>query len=221
MRRRLEPERLDHLAPDDPAAIGSRHDLARINAIMGQSRMLARELRRFAQPRTLLDLGGGDGRALLSAARRLPWRGVRAAIADRQDIVTAQTRAGFAALGWDCIVLQGDVFDAARQAEAGTLATANLFLHHLDDAALQQLFALLAARGAGLVACEPRRGASALLAAHLVILLGANAVTRHDAVASVRAGFCARELSALWPAGWRLQERRALPFSHLFAAHAP
>ena len=49
------------------------------------------------------------------------------------------------------------------------------------------------------VACEPRRSAFALLGARMVFALGANDVTRHDAVASVRAGFRGRELSGLWP----------------------
>jgi hypothetical protein len=103
--------------------------------------------------------------------------------------------------------------------DAGALVMANLFLHHLDDAALKRVFALLAARATGLVACEPRRGMFGLLASHLVAALGANHVTRHDAVASVRAGFTGRELTGLWEgAGWSLEERRALPFSHLFTA---
>jgi SAM-dependent methyltransferase len=218
MKRRLEPEQLDHLPADDPAAIASRRDLGRINAVMGQSAILAGALRRFAQPRVLLDLGGGDGRALLALARRLPWRGVQAVIADRQDIMTAKTRADFAALGWECRVRQGDVLDALRDPEDGTLATANLFLHHLDEVALARLFMALAERTLGLAACEPRRGVFALMASHLVFALDANIVTRHDAVASVRAGFAGRELSALWPGGWDLRERRVLPFSHLFVA---
>jgi hypothetical protein len=218
MKRILEPEQLDELPADDPAAIASRRDLALINAIMRQPAILARALRRFPQPRVLLDLGGGDGRCLLAVARRLKWRGVRAVIADRQDIVADRTRAGFAALGWDCAVRQGDIFDTLGDLEDGTLVTANLFLHHLDEAALVRLFAGLAERSAGLVACEPRRDGFALAASHLVFALGANAVTRHDAVASVRAGFTDRELSALWPGGWQLTERRALPFSHLFVA---
>jgi len=218
MKRRLEPERLDELPADDPAAIASRRDLVLINAVMRQPAMLARALSSFPQPRVLLDLGGGDGRCLLAAARRLSWRGVQAVIADRQDVVTAQTRTGFAALGWDCTVRRGDVFDAVTELDGGTLVTANLFLHHLDEAALRRLFALLAARAMGLVACEPRGGAFALMASHLVFLLGANEVTRHDAVASVRAGFADRELSGLWPKGWDLKERRGLPFSHLFTA---
>jgi hypothetical protein len=59
-----------------------------------------------------------------------------------------------------------------------------------------------------------------------VFALGANDVTRHDAVASVRAGFRGRELCGLWPKsapGWRLGEHGVFPFTHLFHAgsHAP
>jgi len=218
MKRRLEPEQLDALPADDPAAIASRRDLARINWIMRQPVILARTLRRFARPRVLLDLGGGDGRCLLAVAQRLRWRGVRAVIADRQDIVSDKTRDGFAELGWDCTVRQGDIFDTLQTLEDETLVTANLFLHHLDEAALTRLFVALSNRATGLVACEPRRNSFALFSSCLVFALGANAVTRHDAVASVRAGFAGQDLSALFPEGWHLRERRALPFSHLFVA---
>jgi hypothetical protein len=216
MKRRLEPELLDGLAAGDPAAMGSRRDLVRINRIMRHPAIMAKALAKFPRPQTLLDLGGGDGRFLLAVARRLPWRDVQAVIADRQDVLGAQTRADFAALGWRCELRQGDVLDAAAQ--SGTLACANLFLHHLDDSALARLFAALAGSGAGLVACEPRRDVPSLAASHLVFAVGANAVSRHDAVASVRAGFTGQELSALWPSGWPLQEQRVLPFTHLFVA---
>ena len=57
------------------------------------------------------------------------------------------------------------------------------------------------------------------LGCRLMWLIGCNDVTRHDAVVSVRAGFTNRELSALWTAsGWKLEERAAPPFSHLFVA---
>jgi hypothetical protein len=70
------------------------------------------------------------------------------------------------------------------------------------------------------IACEPRRSAPALAASRLVGLIGCNGVTRHDAVASVRAGFTGSELSALWPAGpgWKLHEGAAGLFSHRFMA---
>ncbi|HEY0265125.1 MAG TPA: hypothetical protein VGC16_00140, partial [Rhizomicrobium sp.] len=100
------------------------------------------------------------------------------------------------------------------------IAIANLFLHHFDDAALERLLAAVAANCRGLVACEPRRSAFALLGARLVFALGANDVTRHDAVASVRAGFAGQELSALWRQGdpWKSGECGVFPFSHIFLA---
>jgi hypothetical protein len=54
----------------------------------------------------------------------------------------------------------------------------------------------------------------------MLIAIGCNDVSRHDAVVSVRAGFSDRELSELWPADrrWSLHEHAALPFTHCFAA---
>ena len=221
MNRRLESELLDHLPADDPAAIASRRDLARINLAMRAPAIVAKALSRFSCPRLLVDLGGGDGRFLLRVARQLPeWRGVTAVIADRQAIVRDDTKAGFAPLEWQCELRQGDIFATLAEMPPGTLIMANLFLHHLDEAGLSRLFELAAARAMGLVACEPRRNRLSLLGSHMVAALGANSVTRHDAVASVRAGFAGRELSDLWPQGrdWYLSEMAALPFSHLFTA---
>ena len=74
-----------------------------------------------------------------------------------------------------------------------------------------------------LLATEPRRGSFPLAAARLLWAIGANGVTRHDAAASVRAGFAGKELSALWPAGQGrpIEERRGGLFSHVFAAGLP
>lgn len=223
MNRVLVPEILDGLAADDPRAIGSRCDLARINWAMRQSAIMARVLARFPQPKVLADLGGGDGRFLLSVARRMArrWPGVTALVCDQADIVGDETRAAFARLGWTVQVRQGDIFAQLPRAD---VMMANLFLHHFDDARLTLLLALAAQSTSAFAACEPRRNRFAELGARMVWALGANDVTRHDAVASVRAGFANLELAALWPsdgtARWRLIERHSFPFTHVFAAHA-
>src|SRR5688572_32059447 len=66
--RSLEPEWLDHLPPDDPRAVRSRADLRRVNAVMGNARIIARHL---GQASRVADLGGGDGSLMRAVARRL------------------------------------------------------------------------------------------------------------------------------------------------------
>jgi hypothetical protein len=60
----------------------------------------------------------------------------------------------------------------------------------------------------------------ALAGSRMLGVIGCNDVTRHDAVASVRAGFDDGELSALWPRdpGWTLTEHARAMFSHCFVA---
>ena len=214
----------------------SRSDLRRINTVMGQAGLMAARLRKLPQPRLLIDLGGGDGKFLLQVARRLEWAGARAVIADQQSIVSDKTHAAFQALQWKCDVMQGDIFETLvclpppcasrgggdgpeRVQEGPIYVIANLFLHHFEAEVLTRLLTLAAAQADLFVALEPRRSALALMGARMVWFIGANRVTRHDAVASVRAGFCGDELSTLWPQkGWTVDEGRCFPFSHCFVA---
>jgi hypothetical protein len=244
MNRLVEPELLDSLPADDPAARRSRGDLLRINTIMRQQAAMAALLRTVPQPRTLIDLGSGDGRFLLGVARRLPWKGVRLIVADRQDIMSEDTERGFASLGWRSHTMQGDIFktlqaipparmprfpqsnpplphreEPGERRKTPVIVTANLFLHHFADAYLKRLLLLAESRAGVFAACEPYRSPFALKAAKLVGLIGANKVTRHDAVASVRAGFAGKELTALWPQqGWTCTEEKRFLFTHCFLA---
>lgn len=224
MSRVLRSELLDLLPVSDPRALHARRDLMRINTVMRHPTIMARALSRLAPPKLIVDLGGGDGRFLLKVARRLVdrWPAVTVMIADQRAIVSVETRSSFAQLGWRCENLTGDVRNTLALVKPD-IVTANLFLHHLEDEPLAQLLALIAQQAKGLVACEPQRSSLALWGARMVFALGANAVTRHDAVASVLAGFCGRDISNLWPqdSGWRLQEKRVFAFTHLFCAHAP
>jgi hypothetical protein len=218
--RSIVPELLDLLPASDPRAQRSRRDLALINGTMRQSAIMALAMARFPAPGLLADLGGGDGRFALDVAKRMSrnWRGVKVMVLDRHDIVSHQTRSGFEELGWRCEVMTGDIFETLPRLRPD-IVMANLFLHHFDDAALARLFDAVAERTHSFVACEPRRSRFALAASKMVFALGANDVTRHDAVASVRAGFTGQELSALWPPqGWSLGEQAAFPFSHVFTA---
>ena len=240
--RIVRPEILDGLDPADPAAVRSRRDLVRVHLAMGTRRALARALAEpprappgpdgvpRAAPLDVLELGGGDGTLTLALARRLAraWPPVRLTLLDRVDVVSAATRAGYAALGWEIEVLREDALSwagPAREDDPGgparrrDLVLAALFLHHFEGDALARLLGAVAARTDRFVAFEPRRDRLALAGSRLIGALGANAVTRSDAVSSVRAGFRGGELAGLWPAsGWRLDERAAPPFGHLLDA---
>jgi predicted nicotinamide N-methyase len=172
----------------------------------------------------VLELGAGDGTLMLGVARALAPVSTRVELTllDRQDLVEAATRDAYAALGWTVVPRVVDVCDwiANGADERWDLIVANLFLHHFEGEALHALLAACAARSDRFFACEPRRARLALGASHLVGFIGANAVTREDAVLSVHAGFRDAELSAAWPhaGGWQLHERPAALFSHCFSA---
>ena len=222
--RIVRPERLDALSASAPEAMASRRDLVCINALMGNAAVLAALANPHltSPPRRILDLGAGDGAPALALARRMNriWPRVEITLLDRLDLVTPERQQAFSAVGWQAQPVATDVFEwfgLNRQARFDVIVT-TLFLHHFDIE-LPRLLALAAAAAPVFAAAEPRRDRLSLAASRLVGAIGANAVTRHDAPASVRAGFAGAELSALWPEPcWRFEERRAGPFTHAFAA---
>lgn len=247
MPRVVAREVLDHLAAADPAAQRSRRDLRRVHRAMGTRSIVASgwqslwPSRRVTGPLKILEIGAGDGTLLLAVARTLApaWPDVHLTLLDHQDIVSPATRAAYAELGWTTSVDVADVLDwaADRSAASATtssaasaprpcapswdLITTTLFLHHFDGPQLDALLVAIASRSHRFFACEPRRAWPALAGSHLVGAIGANEVTRTDAVSSVRAGFRARELSERWPGtgrAWHAQEYAAGLFSHCFGA---
>jgi hypothetical protein len=227
MPRCVEPEFLDALAPNDPRAIRSRKDLRRINAWMGNPGIIAGALGGIfngGSPKTMADIGAGDGILMLRVASKIAKQGDGRSVrlVDRQAIVSPQTLSALESIGWHAGVLQTDILDWLRQppGEQFDVIIANLFLHHFCDEKLSELLSGAAKRARAFVAVEPRRWNWALAFSRLVGLIGCSSVTRHDAVASVRAGFAGHELSRLWPSGdgWLLEERPANWYSHLFIA---
>jgi SAM-dependent methyltransferase len=233
--RTVLPETLDTLAADDPAAQRSRRDLRRIHRVMGTRAILRRALLEALpdaagrRPLRMLEIGAGDGTLLLGLARDttqvLP--AVMLTLLDRQELLSPETVAAYQRLGWSVRVQTTDIatWTNAGDAQADVAGTwdlivANLFLHHFSDHALPGLLAAVARRCQCFVAVEPRRARLAWIASHLVGALGANAVTREDAVLSVRAGFHGAELGALWAQrpGWQIREYPAGLFSHVFQA---
>jgi hypothetical protein len=227
IQRRVQPEVLDALSADDIGAQRARRDLRRLHHVMGTLPILLRALNRVAAGsavRTMLELGAGDGSLMLRVAERRAahWPGVAVTLLDRQCVVADQTLQGLRAVGWAPSVVTADVFDwlEGQQALRWDIIVANLFVHHFPTPDLARLLRVIAARTLTFLCCEPRRSTVALLGSHLIGVLGAGAVAREDAVLSVHAGFCDRELTAAWPqgGGWRLHEYPAGLFSHCLLA---
>jgi SAM-dependent methyltransferase len=225
MNRLVQPEWLDALSFDDPRARWSRRDLRRVNAWMRNHSIMAKALQTAVNgsaPKQIIDLGAGDGHFFLRVAKRTSsrWPGVEVTLLDHQKIVGLPTLSSFTPLGWQAAAVVADVFNWLPAVEGMDVVVANLFLHHFEDAQLVELFRAIADRARLFVAIEPRRAPWPLFCCRLLWAIGCNAVTRHDAAVSVRAGFSGNELSALWPVDkdWQLTECRTGFFSHLFTA---
>lgn len=233
--RAVCPEILDELPPGDARAIRSRRDLQRVNHVIGSCGILSRAARHTLAsgarqtPLRILELGAGDGTLALRTAMRLAtsWPVAELTLLDSQALIAEATGAAFAHLGWTLRLLTVDALEWARALTRQQLSNrwdvilANLFLHHFEEDGLRELLSAVADRCDAFVACEPRRSAFALIGSRLLYALNVSADTRHDAIVSVRAGFRDNELSRMWPASptrWRLMERPAGLFSHLFVA---
>jgi SAM-dependent methyltransferase len=226
--RIVVPELLDELEPGDPRACRSRRDLRRVHRAMGSLSIMKRairDLRLAVPPRRVIELGAGDGSLMLRLAQAAnpPWRDVSLTLLDRHDLVSAETRDAYEALGWRVTVMRKDVLEwsSGRQREHFDLCVCCLFLHHFAGDTLPLLMSAIAVNADACVACEPRRNGLARLGSALIGLLGTNRVTREDAVKSVAAGFSGHELTAFWPAtdgAWDLKEYAAPPFTHCFTA---
>ena len=205
----------------------SRRDLRRLNTLMGHAGIFTRALKKLfpnQSPSRILEIGAGDGELLLRIARRLSrkWCDVDVVFVDLKDLLRDQTKADFAALSWGARAVEADIFQWLNDTagEKTDVIIANLVLHHFTDAQLSTLFSAAASRCDAFIAVEPRRSGWPLFWTGRLSLIGCGPVTCHDAPISVLAGFTGRELSALWPQNgtWKLTERRAGLFSHLFIA---
>ena len=217
--RVIEPEWLDALPAEDVRALRSRVDLRRVNRLMNNPQIVANALR-GAEARRVLDLGAGDGWFAAKVATLLDWRQVECVLVDQCACLSDAARQSFHRINCSVSLVQRDAIGGLRDLGDFDVMFTNLFLHHFEPPKVKQLLNDVAACCSCFVACEPRRSIASLAASRLLGLIGCNSVTRHDAIASVRAGFRDRELSALWPghARWAVQEHAAGPFSHLFVA---
>jgi hypothetical protein len=198
--RVVQPEILDTLPSDSPAAHASRRDLRVINRLLGSHdwfRTVVRECRRPGEG--VLEIGAGTGelgRALhafvpeLAGLDRMsrPWN-------------------------WPSVApwFEADVLSFGRWREF-PIVIGNLFFHHFDGEQLARIGAQLNRHARLIVASEPFRAPRARrLFSLLCPLIRAHPVTRHDGRISIAAGFRDDELPRLlqldrtvWK--WRIRE---------------
>lgn len=195
MKRVVQPELLDGLPYDDPAALRSRRDIRMVNRIMGNFRWVRERAREIGAGR-VLELGAGDGGLLESLA------------GDGRELAGVDLAPRPPGLPDEVRWLQRDVRGlAGDEAGRGAIVVANHFLHHFGDEDLRALGRALSGCAA-ILACEPLRsrrvfGQGALLWPFI------NRVTRHDMVVSIRAGFRRGELPSLLgleAADWKIDE---------------
>ncbi len=186
MKRIIEPELLDSLPEDHPDALRNRQDIKLFNALMGNfgwfERVLTRHLRKGDR---VLEIGAGAG----DMGVRLAGLYRRAGVASVSGL-DLWSRPPAWPIEWPWH--RGDLRTFNGYGDY-TVVLANLILHQFEAEDLTVLGNRL--RGCRLVvACEPARRYVHLAQAKGAAVLGINAVSRHDAVVSVRAGFREHEL---------------------------
>jgi SAM-dependent methyltransferase len=206
MQRVVQPELLDSLPHEDPAALHSRRDLQKINRLMRTEPWFARTLAARLRPgERVLEVGAGMG----ELARELQAGGLQV---DGLDL--RPRPAGWPAdRAWhEADLLQFDgygVYDAV---------IAGLVLHHFTDGQLAALGERLREGPHLVCACEPARSrANQVWFRILGPSLGINHVTRHDAHVSIAAGFRGEELAGAL--GLRKPEWTTRVESALFGAY--
>ena len=204
MNRLVQPEMLDALAEDDPDAVQSRHDLLKVNWIMGNHRWMLRQLRLEHRPgESICELGAGDG----ALGRKILAAGIcRESELHAVDLAPQPD-------DWPqkAVWHRGDLF--ATPLPDCEILVANLFLHHFTPEQLELLGSRLPTATRLILAAEPARYRIHQYSGRLFCALtGLNHVTRYDMQICIRAGFRGDELprSLLLPAPWLWQARDTL-----------
>ncbi|MDX2017354.1 MAG: methyltransferase domain-containing protein [Planctomycetota bacterium] len=223
-------------APDvDPAQLARALAYIRsVNRWLGGTRGLIAHLARWtrnwnrAAPIRLLDVATGSADIPVAAVHWARARGLRLEVTaiDNHDSTLAQARAYVEEkLGEGAGSISLSKLDAREMLGqfgpgAFDFVHAGLFLHHLSDAdALGTLMAMNALASRGVVWNDLVRSAWAPLALE-AILIGQPHIVRHDAHASVKAGFTRREALAFAEAAGLKNVRYSTIILHRFTLTA-
>src|SRR5258708_8290800 len=103
MRREVKRELLDELPAGDRRAIRSRRDLRRVNAWMGHAHIMVRALAAAftdRSPRSLVELGAGDGTLLLRLAKSIAprWKSLPVLLVDPHPLLSPLSKPEFQAI---------------------------------------------------------------------------------------------------------------------------
>jgi len=199
LNRNVQPEILDTLPFDHPDAQQNRRDIAKFNWLQGNERWMQKQLdHRLRLGDRLLEIGAGSG-GLLMRLWNLRERaaGVEFAGLDRCPRPSELRKE----ISW----AQEDLlrFDGWNEFD---VVIGNFILHQFSRERLWKIGEGLQAGPRLLVFNELHRSRWPLLLLRGGFLLGVNWVTRHDAAASVRAGFAGDELTnwlGMSPKFWR------------------
>jgi hypothetical protein len=198
MKRILQPELLDTLPHNDPAAMRAREEMLLVNGIMGNHRWIERSVRRHAEIGwRITELGAGDGELSL----RLLDAGLCHAEALHAVDLAPRPKHWPQEAQWIC----GDVL--ANALPESEIVIANLFLHHFTFEQLQTLGARVSPATRLIIAAEPARWWIHTIMGRLFCEIAElNHVQRHDMQASIRAGFRGDELQQALGLGheWRV-----------------
>ena len=184
MFRSIQPEILDSLPHDHPAAVRNRRDLRLINFLMGTERWFARTLRRVSAPRdSILELGAGTGELGLSLSAAIsPVRYTGLDFWPRPAEWPDHWR-------W----LQTDLLDFQNY-KGQSVVIGNLILHQFTAGELAGIGGMMQRHSRVIVFSEPARRRLHVHQIRLIAPFSLSAVAKHDACVSIRAGFLGEEL---------------------------
>jgi 2-polyprenyl-3-methyl-5-hydroxy-6-metoxy-1,4-benzoquinol methylase len=204
IRELLDDATVDASALDDDALRRNLADIRRINAWLGWTRFAVQTVMRHVRSRglhafSLLDVATGSADIPRALARRAAREGIHARIlatdVSSQIVRVARERLATAPS------VEVDRCDAlALPYDAGSfdIALCTLALHHFDPDSAVELLKNLSRVGHRVLVFDVERSAAAYAGAVLLTRLARmDAITRHDAPASVRRAYSADELRAL------------------------
>ncbi len=191
MIRTVEPEILDTLAEDDPAALRNRKDITHFNILMGNFHWFRQTMQKHLQAEDkILEIGAGGGETGSYLAKRLNHD-----FPLKIDGLDLWSRPLNWPQGWNWH--QADLTNFENYSPYSFI-TASMILHQFEESDLRRLGEKIRRHARLILASEPARSRASLFLLNLgKPILRYNRVTEHDARISIQAGFRDDELPCM------------------------